>query len=379
MQRANARSCPIPPRQQKKTRIENRKAPIESYFRSLLESGHRLDQTRGEMADWKERAPNLECLERLPVAASQLVQLDPGHLGLARIDVRGRYSFIVRIMTGARSIWTSVPEADWIGYTIPITWKGDYLLNGMSATRTTVFSLDGANEFDVVAESRDFITVGIRRSVMSRTISGLIGRDFAIAVDTHRQLHVPEAHRERLLGILWKPLARWAPSNGSEATFGRLPRSVEVAMIEAIADWTIEADQLNNSETVNRKSELRIVRDSIREIREADCSLLTIADLCHMAGVGKSRHFAGHVPISTSPHIDPGEVAFRGSSSKIRKGRCHSAWILEQWPVCPRIQKYVRRVAQPDPEGKKEMIGINASQYAENPLAVSPESRPQYE
>ena len=119
-------------------------------------------------------------------------------------------------------------------------------------------------------------------------ISGLIGRDFAISVDTYRQLQVPEAHRDRLLGILWKPLA-WAPSNGSEATFGRLPRSVEVAMIEAIADWTIEADQLNYSETVNRKSELRIVRDSLRNIREADCSLLTIADLCHMAGLGKSR------------------------------------------------------------------------------------------
>jgi hypothetical protein len=216
------------------------------------------------MADFKEQEALPECLERLPVAASQLVQLDPGHLSLARREVRGRDSFVVRLMTGARSIWTSVPEPDWIGYTIPITWKGDYLLNGMSATRATVFRLDGANEFDVVAESRDFVTVGIRRSVMSRAISGLIGRDFALAVDTHRQLHVPEAHREWLLAILRKSLA-WAPSNGSEASFGRLPRSVEVAMIEAIADWTIEADQLNYSETVNRKSELRIFRDSIRK------------------------------------------------------------------------------------------------------------------
>jgi hypothetical protein len=230
----------------------------------------------------------LEYLERIPTVYSSLVQLDPGHLGLARIEVRGRDSFIVRIRTGARSIWTSVPKVDWIGYSIPITWKGDYLLNGMNATRNTVFKLDGAHEFDVVAESRDFITFGVRRSVLSRMISGLIGRDFAISVDTYRQLHVPEAHRERLLGILWKPLA-WAPSNGSEATFGRLPRSVEVAMIEAIADWTIEADQLNDSETVNRKSELRIVRDSLRKIRKADSSLLTIADVCRMAGVGKSR------------------------------------------------------------------------------------------
>jgi AraC-like DNA-binding protein len=257
----------------------------------------------------------LKYLERIPTRYSSLVQLDPGHLGLARIEVRGQDSFIVRIRTGARSIWTSVPEVDWIGYSIPITWKGDYLLNGMSATRNTVFKLDGAHEFDVVAESRDFITVAIRRSVLSRMISGLIGRDFAISVDTHRQLQVPEAHRDRLLGILWKPLA-WAPSNGSAATFGRLPRSVEVAMIEAIANWTIEADQLNYSETVNRKSELRIVRDTLRNIREADCSLLTIADLCNMAGLGKSRLHQAFFEIYG---ISPGAYLYRLRLTSIRE------------------------------------------------------------
>jgi AraC-like DNA-binding protein len=267
------------------------------------------------MRDWQGRGLNLKYLERIPTRYSSLVQLDPGHLGLARIEVRGQDSFIVRIRTGARSIWTSVPEVDWIGYSIPITWKGDYLLNGMSATRNTVFKLDGSHEFDVVAESRDFITFAIRRSVLSRMISGLIGRDFAISVDTHRQLHVPEAHRDRLLGILWKPLA-WAPSNGSEATFGRLPRSVEVAMIEAIADWTIEADQLNYSETVNRKSELRIVRDSLRNIREADCPLLTIADLCHMAGLGKSRL---HQAFSEIYGISPGAYLYRLRLTSIRE------------------------------------------------------------
>jgi AraC-like DNA-binding protein len=267
------------------------------------------------MADWQQRVPNLECLERLPVTASELVQLDPGHLGLTSFEVLGRDSFVIRSMTGARSIWTTVPEADWIGYMIPITWKGDFILNGMSATLTTVFRLDGENEFDFVAEHRHSITFGIRRSVLSRTISGLIGRDFSLDVCTHRQQPVPESHRERMLGIFRKLLA-WASSNGSGASFGRLPRSVEVATIEAIADWTIEADQLNNSETVNRKSDLRIVRDSIRKIREADCSLITIADLCHMAGVGKSRL---HQAFSETYGISPGAYLHRLRLTSIRE------------------------------------------------------------
>jgi AraC family ethanolamine operon transcriptional activator len=266
------------------------------------------------MSDFMETTPNFECLERLPVTYSELVQLDPGHLGFTSFEVRGRASFIIRSMTGARSIWTTVPEADWIGYMIPITWKGDFILNGMTATPSTVFRLDGENEFDFVAKHRHAITLGIRRSVLSRTISGLIGRDFSLDVYTHRQQHVPEFRRERLLGIFRKLLA-WAPSNGSGSNFGRLPRSFEVAAIEAIADWTIEAEQLKNTETVNRKSDLRIVRDSIRKSREADSSLLSISDLCRMAGVGKSRL---HQAFSETYGISPGAYLYRLRLNSIR-------------------------------------------------------------
>jgi hypothetical protein len=42
------------------------------------------------------------------------------------MDVRGRDSFIIRSTTDARSIWTVVPQPDWIGYNIPTSWKGDF-------------------------------------------------------------------------------------------------------------------------------------------------------------------------------------------------------------------------------------------------------------
>jgi AraC family ethanolamine operon transcriptional activator len=183
------------------------------------------------------------------------------------------------------------------------------------ACRSTVFRLDGSNEYDVVAESRDFFTFGIRRSVLSRAISGLIGRDFTISVEMHRQLHVPDAHRAKLLGILLKSLA-WAPPSAADASFGGLPRSVEVAMIEAIADWTIATDQLSNSEKVDRKSELRIVRDSLRKIREADCSVLAVADLCRMAGVAKSRL---HQAFSEIYGLSPGAYLYRLRLTRSRK------------------------------------------------------------
>jgi AraC-like DNA-binding protein len=185
----------------------------------------------------------------------------------------------------------------------------------MSATRNTVFKLDGAHEFDVVAQSRDFITVGLRRSVLARTISGLIGRDFAIAFDMHRQLHVPEAYRRRLLAIVAKVITG-ASSNGSGNTIHRLPRSIEVAFMEAIADWIVETDHLNTSGTVSHKNELRIFRDSIYKIREADHSLLTIADLCQLVGVGKSRL---HQAFSETYGISPGAYLHRLRLTLIRQ------------------------------------------------------------
>ncbi|WP_346893865.1 helix-turn-helix domain-containing protein [uncultured Roseibium sp.] len=267
------------------------------------------------MADLEERSSNLEYLERLPTVYSAIVQLDPGHLGLTSVEVRGRDSFIIRSMTGARSIWTTVPEADWVGYIIPITWKGEFILNGMSATPYTVFSLDGAHEFDFVAEHRDAITVGIRKSVLSRTISGLIGRDFSLDADTHRQQYIPTSYREWLLRLFRKPLA-CASSKGPGATFGRLPRSVELATIEATADWIIETAQLKISETANSRRELKIVRDSIRKIRGADCSLVTVADLCHMSGVGKSRL---HQAFSDIYRMSPGAYLHRLRLTSIRE------------------------------------------------------------
>jgi len=45
------------------------------------------------MGDWQRRGLNLEYLERIPTRYSSLVQLDPGHLGLARIEVRGHATF----------------------------------------------------------------------------------------------------------------------------------------------------------------------------------------------------------------------------------------------------------------------------------------------
>jgi AraC family ethanolamine operon transcriptional activator len=259
------------------------------------------------MVDWKEHTPFTGYLSRLPVAESVLVQLDPGDLALASIDVRGQDSFVVRFRTGARSIWTMVPEKEWIGFLVPISWSGDYLLNGLSATPNTVFRLDGAHQYDVVAERRDAVTIGVRRSVLARAVASLTGREYSADPQGIRSIEVPDGHRGRLTSILRKLIAG-ATEYDSERAFRRVPHALENDMISAVADWMIETDDLETGDLAESRSDLKIVRDALNSILQSRSAKLSLADLCREVGVSKSRL---HRAFSEVHGISPGHYIYR--------------------------------------------------------------------
>lgn len=267
------------------------------------------------MVDWKEKTPFSGYLSRLPVTASDLVQVEPGELGLASIDVRGRDSFIIRFKTHARSIWTMVPERDWVGFLVPISWAGDYRLNGISARKNSVFHLDGAHAYDVVAERRDAVTVGIRRPVLAKAVAGLIGHEFPLEEGWHRMLELSDQCRRQLLSILWKTIA-CASVEGPEAGVLKLPRATEKNMIASVADWLIGLEDPKCYELTERRSDLKIVRDAIEVIHRDGKAALSVVDLCHMVGVKKSRLYEA---FSDSHSISPGQYLYRHRLTSARE------------------------------------------------------------
>lgn len=258
------------------------------------------------MIDWKEQTPFSGYLSRLPVAESVLVQILPGVLGLTSVDIRGRDSFIVRFKTHARSIWTMVPEKEWVGFLVPISWVGNYRLNGMSATSNSVFHLDGAHEYDVVAERRDAVTVGIRRSVLANAVTGLTGRQHSLEEGSHRKLEVPDRSRRRLLAIISKSISAASvvrPETGLRA----LPRTTEKDMIASVADWMIELQDVGSFKLTERRSDLKIVRAAIGAIIQDRPAALSVADLCYAIGVKKSRLYEAFSEIHS---IAPGQYLY---------------------------------------------------------------------
>ncbi len=259
------------------------------------------------MAVFSEHMPFSDYLSRLPVESSELVQLDKGRLAFSSIDVRGTDSFIVRFRTQARSIFSVVPEHDWWGILIPLSWSGDYLLNGHEATPSTVFLLDGKYEYHVVAERRDAITVGIRRSVLEGVLANLSGQEYCRLTHNHRRLEIPDSQIQQLTSILFKIIAVAAPCR-SRNDFFRMPRILETDMISAIADWMIEKEVIKTQDLCDRRSDLSVCREALRTIVHNQSVNVSMAELCQAAGVGKSRLHEAFINIHG---VSPGHYIYR--------------------------------------------------------------------
>ncbi len=267
------------------------------------------------MIDWQEKTLVRNYLAQLPVSESALVQLGSGELGLKSIDARGQNAFIVRFRTIAQSIWTMVPENEWVGFLIPLSWDGDYLLNGMSATTSTVFQLDGAGDYDTVTKRRDTITVGVRRAVMSRTISHLIGRQYWVEGTHHQMLHVPQHHRSKLISACCASI-NCASSIKSEHGYFQMNNTNENGLISAVANWMIELNDLNVRSTFERRTGRTIVSMALEKIRQTEASELSVADLCSLVGVQKSRL---HEAFIETCGVSPGQYLYKRRLNSVRE------------------------------------------------------------
>lgn len=259
------------------------------------------------MVIWNEQTPITGYLSRLPVKESELVQLDPGELALSSLDVRGHNSFVIRHRTEARSVWTMVPESEWVGFLIPISWSGDYVLNGWAATPNTIFQLDGAHEYHVVAERRDAVAVGIRRSILTEAVFNLSGREYAADPQMHRMIEVPDRLRQRLMSIIGR-MVTGASEIDSKDQYLKIPRVLENDLISAVADWIIEADDLEAQDFHGTRSDLIIVRNAVSAIWQSRSAQLSLAEICQAAGVKKSRLYKAFEEIHG---VSPGRYIYR--------------------------------------------------------------------
>jgi AraC-like DNA-binding protein len=237
---------------------------------------------------WQTKRSHSEYVDRFPVRAAELVQLGRGDLGLASLEVWGVRSVIFQVRSKPDAIWTSLPDPDWVAFMLPLTWRGDYQINGWVAKPRDVFFLDGNEEFATRGAERNIAMIGIRRDALIYACADLNGTDGEDIARGNRLIEIDGPSGVRL-HLLFRRMVCTAMLAGP--LHGRLcmPPAHEADMISEIADWLVTDASEVTHVWFDRRDPVRIVRLAEDAARQSGFGQLSLADLCAAAGVEKSR------------------------------------------------------------------------------------------
>ncbi len=188
----------------------------------------------------------------------------------------------------ARSSWTVLGRQDLMALMLPLSWYGDYRVNGWYSNPGDVYLLDGQYEYCNVGQDRKVLFIAFERHRMTREIASLSRRTHDELPKGHNKLKVGLVTAEKLSKIADRAFLNATPFDQSGRRFA-MNRIVESAFFAQIADWMLSLDLLSKSTHVLDKAafkSVRLARDAITRISPDE---LTISTLCRVAGVGRSQ------------------------------------------------------------------------------------------
>ncbi len=246
-------------------------------------------------------------LDRFPLRASEMVQTGRGPMNLRSLETWGQSSFILDIQSRPRTSWSSLADPDWIGFTVPLWWEGDYLMNKAAAAPGNVFLLDSSSDFVFSYGKRRALLVGVRRPCFQRAWSSLRGTETEAFPNGHHLLPTSRFHADRLVRLITR-VQNAASANGQNNGSYLIPPVFEADLISSIADWTVSLEGNAALRNLLEPSSLKIVEAALEQVRQSDLDQINIAALCGATGVGKTRLHQAFVDIHG---VSPGEYLIK--------------------------------------------------------------------
>lgn len=219
----------------------------------------------------------------LPVKESSLVQIGRGdHVVEVQMATVGKIG-LFRLGIGVEAVGVNVFKSDYIGFALPISWSGDYFVNGQLANRSDIYTSGDLDSIHVRSKSRVSLGVTMPRGPVIETIAALRGVDPGDILLNDRELRLCEAAgaevRARLSSIIDE-----ASSSCSKRSHWEISNDVIGVLIDAylhaVPASVSQADRISQPE--------RIVRLAEERFMESDGEPVSLADLCAAAGVKKS-------------------------------------------------------------------------------------------
>lgn len=223
-----------------------------------------------------------------PVRENEFVQLGRGQLVLMNSVAYGKTAIAFSVKCAAHSSWTTLADPEWIAFMAPVSWRGDYQINGFIARPNEIFYLDGKVEYHSVGEQRNVVFLAMRRDRLAAELSALHGGLQVGLPDGHRKIGPSKPASGRLRALVYGAL--YSTHNSSmSASQSVMHPAVEADLITRTAQW-LYADVPWYSEQAPRQSRTIDHVRAAREMFEAIApETLSVPLLCKAAGVRETQ------------------------------------------------------------------------------------------
>ncbi len=250
-----------------------------------IESSNKSAGNDGRVIAFRDNQSPLYASEKveLPVKESSCVQIGRGeHVFDVQVATVGNIG-LLRLGIGVEAVGVNVFKSDYIGFTLPISWSGDYFVNGQLANNSDIYMAGDLDGFHVRSKSRLSLGVTMPREPFVETIAALRGADPGDILLNERELHLCEASgievRARLTAII---------NETCRGCGKRSQKEISEDVMGVLIDAYLEAlpDPVSPGERISRPE--RIVQLAEERFMESDGEPISLADLCAAAGVEKS-------------------------------------------------------------------------------------------
>lgn len=236
----------------------------------------------------------------LPVKESFFVQTGRGeHIVDAHMATVGKIG-LLQLGVGVESMGINVFNPDYISFSLPVSWSGDYFINGELANRSSIYMPGSLDSFHLRSKSRVTIGVTMPRTPFIETVAALRGvhaedislndRELRLSMQAGVQV------RNKLSAIIKEVCGD-----------GQKPSQEEISeeVLGVLTDTYLHASPIRSPSHVKRviRPE-RIVRLAEECFMAAGNKPIALADLCLAAGVGKSTLYLAFSRVCGMPPLD---------------------------------------------------------------------------
>lgn len=235
----------------------------------------------------------------LPVKEEGVIQLAAGDLSPELELASSADATLMRIGVKIASIGITCMDPAYMAFAIPVSWTGDYLINGEPADAAAIYSSGGTDTFYIRGSYRETLGAVVRARAFAETIAALRGVGVEDVVLNDFKLGLPAAAGAQLRQRLGVVLAA-----NTRADTEYSPQQFTNAVVGLMADAYLFASPVADLRNNHARNNHRIVRKAEERFAAANGRPVSLADLCVAAGVSKSTLYHAFHHVCGSPPLE---------------------------------------------------------------------------